>query len=604
MRALRVLVAASLLLLTVAAGSAGATGVERSTYIVVFKPGAVTNVEATARSLASSHDGQLGFVYQHAVQGFSVDLSAQAARSLARNPLVAFVEADQEVRIASTDLQLPTGIDRINADQNSNLKINGNDDFRVKAVVAVIDTGIDFNHPDLNVNTDMSVNCSGGSPFKQSCGSGGNDDNGHGTHVAGTIGALDNGPNYTGSIYTNAHVVGVAPGVELWSIKVLRSDGSGYMSWIVAGIDYVTENAGEVDVANMSLGCECSSAAMNAAISKSVAAGVTYVVAAGNSNKDASTFSPANHDDVITVSALADFDGIPGGTGPPTCRLDEDDTLANFSNWGEKINVTAPGVCILSTWPGGGYHIISGTSMAAPHVAGAAALLAASGVTNPANILTALITTGKTDWTDDSGDRITEPRIDVADAKVFNPAMVGSDTGGGDGGGDTNSPPTATFTFSCTDLACDFDGSGSSASDGTITSYAWNFGDGNSATGDSVRHTYGVSGTYTVTLTVTDSGDITDSDSQKVAVSDGVLSLSGTSTNNGSTWTATVTLTGPETSSTSGTWVYNGTEHSGGCTIEPYASSCTFFLLGIPKRVSSVTYTDSGNSLTVTIFKP
>jgi subtilisin family serine protease len=182
---------------------------------------------------------------------------------------------------------------------------------------------------------------------------------------------------------------------------------------------------------------------MDQAIARSVDAGVVYAVAAGNDDKDASGFSPANHPDVITVSALADFDGLAGGGAAPTCRTDEDDTLANFSNWGSRIEIAAPGVCILSTWKGGTYNTISGTSMASPHVAGAAALLA-SGTNDPANetdvfaIRDTLMRTGNLDWTDDSGDGIKEPLLDVRNALVYAPAMVS--TGGG---GTTNSPPVA-----------------------------------------------------------------------------------------------------------------------------------------------------------------
>jgi hypothetical protein len=148
------------------------------------------------------------------------------------------------------------------------------------------------------------------------------------------------------------------------------------MSWIVAGIDWVTANHKTIEVANMSLGCECTSQAMDDAITTSTQAGIVYVVAAGNSGKNASTFSPANHENVIAVSAMADFDGKAGAAAATTCRSDvgTDDTFATFSNFGDDVDLAAPGVCINSTIPGGGYAQYSGTSMASPHVAGAAAL--------------------------------------------------------------------------------------------------------------------------------------------------------------------------------------------------------------------------------------
>jgi hypothetical protein len=416
---------ATLLSFTSLSVAAPAAGTTRAIVVLSDEAG---NPSQAAAAFGRQYGFTADLVYSHALRGFAAQVPSGRLAALRADPRVAYVELDQVARIY--DQTVPTGIQRIFAPGNPKIDIDGADDWRVDVDVAVIDTGIDLDHPDLNVF--RSVNCSGGSPFKQSCGSGGDDDNNHGTHVAGTIGAIDNGIG----------VVGVAPGARLWAVKVLRSDGSGYISWIIAGIDYVTANATSIEVANMSLGCECSSAAMDSAISKSVAAGVVYAVAAGNSDKDASTFSPANHQDVITVSALADFDGAAGGvvgtsSSPPYCRVDQDDTLADFSNWGGRIEIAAPGVCILSTIPGG-YATYSGTSMASPHVAGAAALLASknnpSNKTDVANIRSTLINNGNFDWNDDSGDGIKERLLDVSNTTVFDPVLV---AGSGGGGGDT-----------------------------------------------------------------------------------------------------------------------------------------------------------------------
>jgi subtilisin len=254
---------------------------------------------------------------------------------------------------SAPSVALPTGINRIDAEVSPLAAINGGgNDLDVD--VAVIDSGVE-KHGDLNV-------------FKQveflSTSTNVSDENGHGTHVAGTVGAKDNGSG----------VVGVAPGARIWSVRVLDRNGSGPMSGIVAGVNYVADNASSIEVANLSLGCECASAALDEALNRAVNAGVVVVVAAGNSNKDASTFAPANNDNVIAVSAVADFNGLPGGGAASTCRSDVDDTRADFSNYGADVDIAAPGVCINSTAKGGGYALMSGTSMASPHVAGAAAL--------------------------------------------------------------------------------------------------------------------------------------------------------------------------------------------------------------------------------------
>jgi hypothetical protein len=494
----------------------GVSGQPLERMVVVFEPD-TDDAPGLARSLTQAWGRAPSFVYQTALRGFAAELPAAAAEALARHPSVAYVEPDRLRTIFAQEI--PTGIQRIFADDNAAIEIDGSDDLRVDVDVAIIDTGIDFEHPDLNVVG--GVSCAGGGPFGGSCSSGGDDDHYHGTHVAGSVGALDNGIG----------VVGVAPGARLWAVKVLNQRGSGYTSWIVAGIDWVAANASTIEVANMSLGGSGFSQAEYDAIQGAVNAGVAFAVAAGNSDAEADDFSPAAFDNVLTVSALADFDGEPGGLASSTCRADQDDTLADFSNWGSAVQIAAPGVCILSTFPieRGEYGTISGTSMASPHAAGALALLASSN--NPADdddvfgLYDQVIEAGNLDWVDDSGDGTKEPLLDVTG---FQPTMTSGDGGGG---GETNSPPTASFTYTCTDLSCDFNGTGSSDDEGQIASYAWDFGDGVVASGATVSHTYAAGDTYEVTLTVTDGDGATDSSSQSVPVSEpptGDFSLAAT----------------------------------------------------------------------------
>ncbi len=311
--------------------------------------GPSADVPAIARGLAGR--GRLNAVYEHAVQGFAAELPAPAVAALERHPLVAAVTPDVVVSIDAADPEVPTGIDRIEGDRNAAIG-------SVDVDIAIIDTGI-VAHPDLNVVS--TVDCT---PWwgLLGCLSGNSGQvHWHATHVAGSAAAYDNGVG----------VEGAAPGARLWSVRVLDANGSGNLSMIILGIDWVTSRANQIDVANMSLGGAFSDSTFDAAISNSVAAGVVYVVAAGNDASDAAGFSPARHDEVLTVSAIADSDGQPGGVGgAPSCRSDQDDTFADFSNYGADVDVAAPGVCITSTYPGGGYAIASGTSMATPHVAG------------------------------------------------------------------------------------------------------------------------------------------------------------------------------------------------------------------------------------------
>lgn len=353
-------------------------------YIVVLR-GDVVNALTVANEIALANRFAPRHIYSAALKGFAAKIPKEAMRFLQADSRVAYIEQDRVVRaIAQT---LPTGVDRVDADQNATADIDGQDDVRVDVDIAIVDTGIDLDHPDLNVVE--GTNCIGsGAP---------NDGHGHGSHVAGTAAAIDNG----------SQVVGVAPGARVWAVKVLDDSGSGTNSSVICGIDFVTANAHKIEVANMSLGGGGHSQAMQDAIRNSVNAGVFYAVAAGNDGADiygsdgqqgtGDDFAPAAFPEVAAVSALADFDGQTGGSGGTVFEFDcffagrdfnqTDDTLACFSNYsgsvvadnpvispGRAIDVAAPGYDIFSTSNNGGTATLSGTSMASPHVAGAAAL--------------------------------------------------------------------------------------------------------------------------------------------------------------------------------------------------------------------------------------
>lgn len=386
-------------------------------YIVVLKD-SVTNPANLAHAQVGQRHGDVKHVYRHALKGYSATLPTEEVAALRKDPRVKHVTLDRKVEIAAQTV--PTGIDRIFATANEALDIDGEDDIRIDADIAVLDTGVDHNHPDLDVVE--RTNCAlGGSENEECIDDSGTDLNSHGTHVAGTVAAIDN----------DEGVVGVAPGARLWAVKVLGDNGQGFASWVIAGVDWVTAHSEEIEVANMSLGCLCSMPALDEAIEVSVDAGIVYVVAAGNEETDASEFSPANHPDVITVSALADFDGQPGGKAEAgSCRSayesswgeHADDSLAAFSNYGGIIDIAAPGVCILSTLPGSGFGLKHGTSMASPHVAGAAALLTSESKPKSKEdveeIREIIVEQGNFEWEDTSGDEVQEPLLDVGQIEL------------------------------------------------------------------------------------------------------------------------------------------------------------------------------------------
>jgi subtilisin family serine protease len=301
---------------------------------VVLKD-SVTSPDAVAREHAGRHGAEVEFVYSHALKGYSATIPTNRLASIRADSRVAYVEADGAVTAMAQTL--PWGVDKIDADLSSTFAGNGSGAIN-NVNVYVIDTGIDVAHTDLNVVE--HVNFAGG-PNK--------DCNGHGTHVAGTIAAIDN----------FADVVGVAPGAPLHGVKVLGCGGSGTFSGVIKGVDWVTAHAIKPAIANMSLGGG-GNTALDDAVHHSADSGIFYSLAAGNSGADACSSSPARagiYNGVATVAAT-----------------DSNDSEASWSNYGLCVDIWAPGVNILSTKKGGGTTTMSGTSMASPHVGGGGAL--------------------------------------------------------------------------------------------------------------------------------------------------------------------------------------------------------------------------------------
>ena len=327
-------------------------------YIVVFKND-VDNVDGEVDEISQKLNVKSKYRYKHAIKGFAGVLSLAVVDALRNDPRVAYIEQDQEMHFVATQTNPPSwGLDRI--DQRS-LPLDASYTFNQTGAgvdAYIIDCGILLSHDDFGGRAVTGVD-------EITLGGAAIDGNGHGTHVAGTVG---------GNTY------GVAKGVRLIAVRVLDNSGSGTTSGVVAGVDWVTGNhTTNPAVANMSLGGGISTS-LDAAVRNSIADGVTYCIAAGNSTADASGSSPARVTEAVTVSAT-----------------DINDGFAYFSNYGSVVDISAPGVNITSDWiPNNtSTNTISGTSMASPHVAGAAALyLQANPTATPAAVQSALKSNG------------------------------------------------------------------------------------------------------------------------------------------------------------------------------------------------------------------
>lgn len=313
-----------------------------NSWICVFKNDRVgkADVKAKANAAAQAGGGSVKHVYTDAIRGFSASISEQGMNAMRRNnPSIAYCEQDQIIEGIPVTVQgkpggvvaeaesIPWGITRVNGGLSGTGK-----------VAWVIDSGVQSNHPDLIVDKAKGAYFAGRSS---------EDENGHGTHVAGTIGAK--GGNGIG-------VVGVAAGATIIPVRVLDRRGSGSNSGVIAGIDFVAKNGKPGQVANMSLGGGVSTTLDNAVINAAASSGVVFALAAGNETDNANNHSPAraNGTNVFTISAF-----------------DENDTLASFSNVGNPpVDYSEPGVRVYSTYKGSSYATLSGTSMATPHFAG------------------------------------------------------------------------------------------------------------------------------------------------------------------------------------------------------------------------------------------
>ena len=328
-------------------------------YIVVLEDwaagarGVDSNAEAVAEELSLVYGGKIDRVFKHALNGYVAELNDKAAEELSKDNRVLYVEQDSEVSIDATQTGATWGLDRI--DQRDR-PLNGTYTYTPTGSgvnAYIIDTGIRRTHNDFGGRAFAGFDAIGD-------GQNSNDCNGHGTHVAGTVG---------GTTY------GVAKSVRLYAVRVLNCSGSGSNSGVIAGVDWVTQNRVRPAVANMSLGGGASSA-LDTAVNNSIASGVTYAVAAGNSNANACNYSPARVGNALTVGSTT-----------------SSDARSSFSNFGSCLDIFAPGSSITSAWytSNTATNTISGTSMASPHVAGVAALYLQGNPTASASTVNAAI---------------------------------------------------------------------------------------------------------------------------------------------------------------------------------------------------------------------